>query len=404
MMKAGIQTTEKIPSLPSGWRLVRLDRVCEIIAGQSPPGDTYRNSPVGLPFFQGKADFGLRHPIARVWCTAPTKIAKPGDILISVRAPVGPTNVADAECCIGRGLAAIRPGNDASGDFVLAALRYKERELVCLANGSTFTAITREHLASFQLPLPPLPEQKRIVAKLSEQMAAIEKARAAAEAQLAAAKALPAAFLREIFPKPGSKLPSGWRWMSLENICDDQIGKKDPRLTPLHPFFYVDISSIDNENKCVADAKTFLGNKAPSRARQVIRENDVVVSTTRPNLNAVAIVSKRLDGEICSTGFCVLRPTPSVHPKLLFAYVQSPYFVQTLSELVRGALYPAVTDKHVRAQLIPLPPLSDQKHIVDKINEKLMIAKRVLITIEEVNGEIGQIPAALLRKAFMRNK
>jgi type I restriction enzyme S subunit len=107
-------------TLPSGWQWFKLGDVCDIIAGQSPPGDTYRTSPTGLPFFQGKADFGLRHPVARAWCASPIKVAEPGDILISVRAPVGPTNVAEVRCCIGRGLAAIRPRSTVDRDFILA--------------------------------------------------------------------------------------------------------------------------------------------------------------------------------------------------------------------------------------------------------------------------------------------
>jgi type I restriction enzyme S subunit len=185
--------------LPDGWRWVRLGEVCEIIAGQSPPGSTYRTSPEGLPFFQGKADFGKANPVARVWCVEPTKIAQPGDILISVRAPVGPTNVADVECCIGRGLAAIRCGKNADSDFILNALRHFEATLVKKGSGSTFEAINRDDLESFTIPLPPLPEQRRIAGLLREQMAAVEKARTSAEEELAAINALPAALLRRAF-------------------------------------------------------------------------------------------------------------------------------------------------------------------------------------------------------------
>jgi type I restriction enzyme S subunit len=173
--------------------------VCEIIAGQSPPGETYRKTPEGLPFFQGKADFGLKYPVARTWCVAPTKTALPGDILISVRAPVGPTNVADVECCIGRGLAAIRAGDEADRDFVLAALKLFEGRLAELGSGSTFDAIKIDDLESLEIPLPQLPEQKRIAAILKDHMAAVERARAAAEAQLAEINALPAALLRRAF-------------------------------------------------------------------------------------------------------------------------------------------------------------------------------------------------------------
>lgn len=147
---------------------VKLGDVCTVIAGQSPPGDTYRKEPLGLPFFQGKADFGIRYPVARVWCIQPTKKAQTGDILISVRAPVGPTNVADCECCIGRGLAAIRPHQQADRDYVLHVLRYFQGSLERMGSGSTFAAITTKHLNEFLIPLPPLAEQKRIAAILDE--------------------------------------------------------------------------------------------------------------------------------------------------------------------------------------------------------------------------------------------
>lgn len=112
---------------------------------------------------------------------------------------MGPTNVADVECCIGRGLAAIRPRPQADRDFVLAALRFYEAKLAELGSGSTFEAIKREDLESLEMPLPPFDEQKRIAAILNENMATVERARAAAVAQLDAINALPAVLLRRAF-------------------------------------------------------------------------------------------------------------------------------------------------------------------------------------------------------------
>lgn len=185
--------------LPEGWRWAKLGEVCEIIAGQSPPGSTYRTIPDGLPFFQGKVDFGKINPVARVWCVEPAKIAQPGDILISVRAPVGPTNVANVECCIGRGLATIRCGMKSNPDFILNALRHFEATLVKKGSGSTFQAINRDDLVSFEIPLPPLTEQKQIAGILREQMATVEEARTVAEKELNTINALPAALLRRAF-------------------------------------------------------------------------------------------------------------------------------------------------------------------------------------------------------------
>jgi len=97
--------------------------------GQSPPGSSYNERGDGLPFFQGKADFGDRYPTVRVWCNEPKKIAQPGDVLITIRAPVGPTNVANKICAIGRGLAAISPKEGMTSEFILFVLRLKEPEL-----------------------------------------------------------------------------------------------------------------------------------------------------------------------------------------------------------------------------------------------------------------------------------
>lgn len=86
-----------------------LTEYCTINMGQSPDSKTYNTQGNGLPFYQGNADFGETHPVTRVWCSAPVKVAADGDILISVRAPIGAMNMAVERCCIGRGLAALTP-------------------------------------------------------------------------------------------------------------------------------------------------------------------------------------------------------------------------------------------------------------------------------------------------------
>jgi type I restriction enzyme S subunit len=98
----------ELGEIPKGWELGCVDDEFELTMGQSPPGETYNESGEGLPFYQGRADFGSRFPTRRVYCTAPTRLAKAGDTLISVRAPVGYINMATEDCAIGRGVAAAR--------------------------------------------------------------------------------------------------------------------------------------------------------------------------------------------------------------------------------------------------------------------------------------------------------
>ena len=195
-------------------------------------------------------------------------------------------------------------------------------------------------------------------------------------------------------------LPRGWRSVRLSDVCEESIPTRDPRDSPSDSFRYVDITSVSNVSKRIVSPKTVLGKDAPSRARQVIRTGDVLVATTRPNLNAVALVPTELDGEIASTGFCVLRAKSGLNPRYLFGFVQTGKTVRNLSELVKGALYPAVTDAQVRAQWLPLPELSEQQRIVDVLAEQMVGVKRARVAAEAQLEAAKALPATYLRDVF----
>ena len=149
--------------------MARLDHICKLNMGQSPDSSSYNEERFGLPFFQGNADFGQVHPTARVWCSKPTKEAKPGDILISVRAPIGALNIADVDCCIGRGLAALTVNEKVcSKGYLWHALRGKVKELNQKGTGSTFKAISKNTLAETEIRLPSLDEQMHIAVVLDK--------------------------------------------------------------------------------------------------------------------------------------------------------------------------------------------------------------------------------------------
>lgn len=144
-----------------------------MILGQSPPSHTYNNEKIGLPFFQGKAEFTDLHPIVKKWCTEPNKISLPNDILLSVRAPVGSVNIANVECCIGRGLSAIRYPE--CNKFLFYFFKFIEKKLDEKGTGTTFRAISGDTLKDVSLYLPPLPEQHRIVAKIEALFSELDK-------------------------------------------------------------------------------------------------------------------------------------------------------------------------------------------------------------------------------------
>ena len=159
----------EIGEIPEEWEVKRLSEVSNIIMGQSPESSTYNNLEKGLPFFQGKTEFGEIYPnIVKWWCDKPIKISYPNDILISVRAPVGDVNINNTKACIGRGLSAIRAIDTLLNyKFLFYFLIKGNEEFLKYSQGSTFTAITGNDLRNFKILLPPLQEQNQIASILS---------------------------------------------------------------------------------------------------------------------------------------------------------------------------------------------------------------------------------------------
>lgn len=158
------------------WKTVKLGEVATVIAGQSPAGENYNKDGVGTPFMQGKKDYGDKFPNPpTVWTTIVTKLAEKGDILMSVRAPVGALNIANQQVCIGRGLAAIRASEKIELDYLFYALLQISARLEG-SSGAIFNSINKKQIEEIEFLLPPLAEQQRIVAKLDTAFAEIDKA------------------------------------------------------------------------------------------------------------------------------------------------------------------------------------------------------------------------------------
>jgi type I restriction enzyme, S subunit len=147
--------------------------------------------------------------------------------------------------------------------------------------------------------------------------------------------------------------------------CLGRVSVWNPLRADLNDRFrYIDLSSIDQDTKTIVDARNVRSGDAPSRARQLVRAADVLVSTVRPNLNGVAYITADLDGATASTGFCVLRSEPSkLNSRYLFHWVKSPLFVGEMVSKATGASYPAVSDRIVFESAIPLPSLQEQHRI-----------------------------------------
>ena len=188
----------------------KLTSYCSLNMGQSPDSKTYNTNGEGMPFYQGNADFGVIHPVTRVWCSQPVKKAKKGDILISVRAPIGAMNIANEDCCIGRGLAALTPFAETSTEFLYYAVQSRVDSLIAQGTGSTFKAISKKVLEETLLPSFSKKEQVDIIRKLG----LVDSAIAERQKQLDLLKQLVKSRFIEMFGDIVSN-PFGWQKQKL---------------------------------------------------------------------------------------------------------------------------------------------------------------------------------------------
>jgi type I restriction enzyme, S subunit len=162
---------------------------------------------------------------------------------------------------------------------------------------------------------------------------------------------------------------------------------------------YVDIGSIDTQCKVIVNPKRLESESAPSRAKQNIRKDDVLVSMTRPNLNAVALVPEELDGAVASTGFQVLR-TAQLEPRWLYYFTQTDTFVRTMSARVQGVLYPAIRPSDIFNHALPLAPLSEQRRIVAEIESLLSDLDAGVRSLNANNERLRVLRSAVLNSVF----
>lgn len=206
----------------------RLGDIAAVIAGQSPEGKFYNEIGKGHPFYQGKKEFREKYiGPPTTWTSQVTKEALADDILMSVRAPVGPVNFSTERICIGRGLAAIRCREGLDKEFLFYFLLSKEAE-ISGREGAVFASINKSEVEAIQIPVPTLPEQRRIVGILDEAFEGIATAKAHAEKNLQNARAMFESHLQSVFSEPNE----GWESLSFEDCIESvkytsKIQRKD---------------------------------------------------------------------------------------------------------------------------------------------------------------------------------
>ncbi len=409
MTRPGYKMT-KIGEIPEEWEVVEMgdNKVSELVMGQSPPSSSYNTSGNGIPFLQGNADFGEVCPSPRIYCTKPLKVAEKGDILLSVRAPVGELNISAFKCVIGRGLAVIRcKDNKTHYKYLYFYLKYSVNRLRSMSTGSTFKAVGKDILSHFEICLPDYEKQQKIAEILSTADETIQKV----NEEITLTEKLKKGLMQTLLTKgightkfktsEIGEIPEEWSIKSISE-CGIPVSNIDPSIFSHSYFKYIDVSGISSEKLVIVDTKEIQGIAAPSRARKEVKEEDIIFATVRPYLKRVAIVPKNLDGQVCSTAFCVVRANRNeIMPRFLYYYMTFDKFVIKISGFQTGSAYPAVSDSQVMSERVPIPKLYEQQKIAEilsTVDQKLELLRNKRTHLEKLKmGLMGDLLTGRVR-------
>jgi type I restriction enzyme S subunit len=378
----------------NSWESKKLGDVCSVIAGQSPEGKYYNQNGKGMPFYQGKKEFKEKYiGQPTTWTTITTKVAEAGDILMSVRAPVGPVNFATQKICIGRGLAAIRSSNSILSEFLFHYLIKHESEITGNA-GAVFNSINKAQIEAIEIPLPSVPEQKRIVAILNECFAAIDETKAMTEQNLKNAKDLFERYLQDIY-NPNTRsvkriMQEEWNLKRLGEIC-----KIIPGQSPEGRFYNHHGKGTPFYQGKKEFGSIFIG--APTtwttKTTKVAESGDILISVRAP-VGPVNFATQR----ICiGRGLAAIRPSKSILKEYLFNYL-----IKHENEITgnEGAVFSSINKAQIEALTIPTPSLSVQKSIVGQIENFRIKAQRLEALYRQKIKSLEELKKSILEKAF----
>ena len=336
---------------------VALKDVCKINMGQSPDSSSYNDKKEGIPFYQGNADFGEKHPIPRVWCNAPTKIAQPEDILMSVRAPIGALNYAQEKCCIGRGLAAITPDKDKlSLEFLYWFLRGKNSELNSKGTGSTFKAISKKTLEEIRVPLIDLEKQQKMAQALEKTYSVIQMR----TKQLKELDDLIKARFVEMFGHQSHNEKS-LPYMTIDDVAEIYLGITHTPTYVDSGVIFISAKNTSGDFLDLSDVKYISREEfegAPKGSKP--KANDVLFSRVGSNLGHPVILEEEL--ELCtfvSLGF--LRSKGTVTSNYLKHWMRDEFFARQVSEHVKGGGQPNLNTGWLKEFKIIVPDMDQQK-------------------------------------------
>lgn len=390
-----------IGKMPKAWKVPELSAIGDVSTGKTPStinanywnGDIPFITPVDIN--ESKYVYSTERKVSPEGAEQSNILPKSAVLVVCIGSTIGKVAITNKESVTNQQINTIICDKDViDPEFLYYSISFRSAFLKSFSGVAAVPIIKKSLFEHFKVPLPPLLEQKAVVKVLDTVDSAIELA----DKVIAKTVRLKKGFMQNLLTRgightefkdtPIGKIPESWEVAKLKSVVEIDKELRDPsREIPDKTFLYIDIESVEGGTGKIKKLKRILGREAPSRARRVIHENDVIMSTVRPYLKAFAIIPRVLDNEICSTGFAVLSHGDKILPNFLLNTLFSDQTINQCNRMMTGGQYPALNQTQVSEIITALPPLSEQHKIAeifDKVDIKLELEKTEKEKLERI--------------------
>jgi len=380
------ENTIENTSLPAGWEIKKLGEVSETIMGQAPPGKECNREGLGYPFVK-TGQFGEIYPKINEWTTKPLKKVCEGDVLITVvGATIGKLNLG-VSCAIGRSVAGIRVKEGVVDHlFLYNYLFLWVEKLRKISTGAAITVISKKTIFDIPFPLPPLPQQKQIVAILDKAFAAIDTAKVNAEQNLQNAKELFESYLHNIFQNKGDD----WEEVELGKVCEVIAGQ-----SPESKFYNTNEEGLAFYQGKKEFTDKYIGQptKWTTKITKEAIKNDILMSVRAP----VGPVNFSIQKCCIGRGLAAIRASEKIDKEYLYNFLVK---FENEIEGNQGAVFNSINKSQIASIPIPLPSLPQQKQIVQKLDALSLETKKLEAIYSQKIADLEEMKKSVLQKAF----
>ncbi len=381
-------------------KLVQLSEVAGIVMGTAPPGESYNDLQEGLPLIAGASDYGLENPKPKRWTTQASAISEPGDLIICVRATIGDLNWSDRSYCLGRGVAALRPDTEKLNPQYLGHyMNAKKAELSALGTGSTFPAIRKNDLESFQIPLPPLPEQKRI-ADILDKADAIRRKRREAISMI---HDLRRSSYLHLFGDPATN-SRNWPIMNMSEIVKDtQYGTPEKSSTEQAGFPVLRMNNITSDGDIDLTDIKWCNLEEREIEKFTIKKGDLLFNRT----NSPELVGKTavwdVSEEYAFAGYLVRVRFDSekATPEYVSGFLNSPFGKKMIFSKAKPSnnMSNFSASEFCRIE-IPVPHIDLQRQFSEYVSRLREVRRR----FDSAQQQTSDLFSALVQQSFMNEE